>query len=74
MDSKKILLPWPPAWRFELRKWRHDGPCPSKLDQLAEMGAGEAAQILARFSDRQEVAPWAANALAVSVKAGKSSA
>jgi len=42
----------------------------AKLGRPVEVGAGEAAQILARFSDRQEIAPWAAEALAAAVKAG----
>ncbi|HHW42878.1 MAG TPA: CehA/McbA family metallohydrolase [Desulfotomaculum sp.] len=42
----------------------------AKLGRPAEVGAGEAAQILARFNDRQEIASWAANALTAAVKAG----
>ncbi|MQL50951.1 hypothetical protein GFC01_01420 [Desulfofundulus thermobenzoicus] len=42
----------------------------AKLGRSAEVGAGEAVQILARFNDRQEIASWAANALAAAVKAG----
>jgi hypothetical protein len=41
-----------------------------RLDQPVEVGAGEAAQILHAFSDRQEIASWAANDLAAAVKAG----
>lgn len=42
----------------------------AKLGQPVEVGADEGALILGRFNDRQEIAPWAANALAAAVKAG----
>jgi uncharacterized repeat protein (TIGR02059 family) len=41
-----------------------------RLGQPAAVSAGEGAQILSRFRDRQEIAPWAANDLAAAVKAG----
>jgi 2',3'-cyclic-nucleotide 2'-phosphodiesterase (5'-nucleotidase family)/DNA/RNA endonuclease YhcR with UshA esterase domain len=41
-----------------------------RLGRPAEVRTDEAAHILARFNDRQEIAPWAVNALAAAVKAG----
>jgi hypothetical protein len=42
----------------------------AKLGRPVEVGADEGVQILGRFNDRQEIAPWAADALAAAVKAG----
>lgn len=42
----------------------------AKLGRPVGVGSGEAAQILARFRDRQKIAPWAADALAAAVEAG----
>ncbi|MBC7324695.1 MAG: 5'-nucleotidase C-terminal domain-containing protein [Moorella sp. (in: Bacteria)] len=42
----------------------------ARLGYPAEVDADEGTQILSRFADRQEIAPWAADALAAAVKAG----
>ncbi|MEW5762133.1 MAG: CehA/McbA family metallohydrolase [Bacillota bacterium] len=41
-----------------------------RLGRPVEVGANEGTQILSRFTDRREIAPWAADALAAAVKAG----